>query len=233
MIANSVATSATSEPSPGAQVAASIDREKEESALSNFNDFLTLLTAQMRNQDPTKPIDSTQFVDQLASFASVEQQVGSNKKLNALIEQGKTDEINELANWVGRNIEAGQAFFDLGDGGLSVDVPVVENATSIDAIISNAEGVEIMRVPVENGAATFVWDGKLESGADAPAKHYAVAFNYALDDQSPRQIEARATGNVIEARLDEAGPMLFLDSGVIARISDIERVGTRVEKEDE
>ncbi|MDT2021148.1 flagellar hook assembly protein FlgD [Methylocella sp. CPCC 101449] len=51
----------------------------------DYNAFLRLLVAQMKNQDPTKPTDSTEFLSQLASFSNVEQAVQMNNKLNALL----------------------------------------------------------------------------------------------------------------------------------------------------
>lgn len=51
----------------------------------NYDAFLKLLTAQMKYQDPTKPMDSTQFVAQLASFSNVEQSIKMNSKLDAMI----------------------------------------------------------------------------------------------------------------------------------------------------
>ncbi len=51
----------------------------------DYDSFLKLLTAQMKFQDPTKPMDSTQFVAQLASFSNVEQSIKMNSKLDALI----------------------------------------------------------------------------------------------------------------------------------------------------
>ena len=51
----------------------------------DYNAFLRLLIAQIRNQDPTKPMDSTQYLAQLASFSSVEQAVQTNAKLDALM----------------------------------------------------------------------------------------------------------------------------------------------------
>lgn len=50
-----------------------------------YDAFLKLLVAQMQNQDPTKPMDSTEFVAQLASFSNVEQSVKTNAKLDAMI----------------------------------------------------------------------------------------------------------------------------------------------------
>ncbi len=51
----------------------------------DYNAFLKLLIAQLKNQDPTKPMDSTQFVAQLATFSQVEQAISSNSKLDSLL----------------------------------------------------------------------------------------------------------------------------------------------------
>jgi len=51
----------------------------------NYNDFLQLLIAQLKNQDPTQPMDSTQFMSQLATFSEVEQSVATNSKLDSLL----------------------------------------------------------------------------------------------------------------------------------------------------
>jgi flagellar basal-body rod modification protein FlgD len=51
----------------------------------DYNAFLRLLIAQMKNQDPTKPIDATQYISQIATFSNVEQAVQTNAKLDALM----------------------------------------------------------------------------------------------------------------------------------------------------
>lgn len=54
-------------------------------ATINYDSFLRLLVAQMKNQDPTEPKDNAQYLGQLASFSAVEQSVNTNKKLDALM----------------------------------------------------------------------------------------------------------------------------------------------------
>lgn len=60
------------------------DKASQTKAEEEFQTFLQLLTAQMRHQDPLEPLDSTQFVAQLAAFSSVEQQITTNEKLDNL-----------------------------------------------------------------------------------------------------------------------------------------------------
>ena len=55
------------------------------SVTPDYNAFLKLLIAQMKNQDPTKPIDATQYISQIASFSNVEQAMQTNAKLDALM----------------------------------------------------------------------------------------------------------------------------------------------------
>lgn len=55
----------------------------------DYDTFLKLLVAQMKNQDPTKPMDSTEYIAQLATFSNVEQLITSNKKLDSLIEDSR------------------------------------------------------------------------------------------------------------------------------------------------
>ncbi|OYX75654.1 MAG: flagellar basal body rod modification protein [Rhizobiales bacterium 32-66-11] len=51
----------------------------------DYNSFLQLLVAQLKNQDPTSPMDSTAYMSQLASFSQVEQSIASNSKLDSLL----------------------------------------------------------------------------------------------------------------------------------------------------
>lgn len=67
----------------------------------DYQSFLRLLIAEMRNQDPTNPMDSTQYVAQLASFSQVEQSVQINDKLNQLLQSQSLSQADAL---IGRTI---------------------------------------------------------------------------------------------------------------------------------
>jgi len=66
-----------------------------------YNDFLQLLLAQMQNQDPLNPTDSTQYVSQLASFSNVEQGINMNSKLDQLLVDSN---ISQASTMVGLTI---------------------------------------------------------------------------------------------------------------------------------
>lgn len=221
-------TSAASSQSTASRVDSTVN-EARETALSDFNDFLTLLTAQLKNQDPLQPLDSTQFVEQLASFAAVEQQVGSNEKLTRLIDQGASSEMSELGGWIGRNVQADKAMFALTDKGISLPVPPDIDATSVEAVIVDDKGDTVARVPVTKPDEPFQWSGQLDNGRQAASGNYGISFAYTFKDRDDSLLAAEGVGEVIEASIDDEGPLLLLDSGAVVRPSDIEVLRVRAE----
>ena len=67
----------------------------------DYQSFLKLLIAEMKNQDPTKPMDSTQYVAQLATFSQVEQSAQTNTKLDQIMQSSALSQADAL---IGRSI---------------------------------------------------------------------------------------------------------------------------------
>ena len=67
----------------------------------DYNSFLKLLVAELKNQDPTKPMESTDFVAQLATFSQVEQTVQSNAKLDQIMQ---ATALSQAGSLIGREI---------------------------------------------------------------------------------------------------------------------------------
>jgi flagellar basal-body rod modification protein FlgD len=96
----------------------------------DYDSFLKLLVAQMKNQDPTNPMDSTQYVAQLASFSQVEQSVNMNAKLDNLLQSSALAQANSL---IGRTVTNA-------DDTLSGKVVSVKLGTnSITAVLANGK----------------------------------------------------------------------------------------------
>lgn len=87
-------TSATSAPPTAATDAASKTQV-------DYQSFLKLLVAQMKNQDPTDPMDSTQYMAQLAAFSQVEQSVQMNSKLDQMLQSSVLGQADAL---IGRTV---------------------------------------------------------------------------------------------------------------------------------
>ena len=67
----------------------------------DYQSFLKLLVAQMKNQDPTNPMDSTQYMAQLAAFSQVEQSVQMNQKLDQMLQSST---LEQAASIIGRTV---------------------------------------------------------------------------------------------------------------------------------
>jgi flagellar basal-body rod modification protein FlgD len=85
----------------------------------DYQSFLRLLVAQMKNQDPTNPMDSTQYVAQLASFSQVEQSVQINSRLDQLLQASSLGQADAL---IGRTVTSA-------DGKISGEVKEVRLTT--------------------------------------------------------------------------------------------------------
>ncbi|MBZ9699717.1 MULTISPECIES: flagellar hook assembly protein FlgD [unclassified Mesorhizobium] len=98
----------------------------------DYQSFLKLLIAEMKNQDPTKPMDSTQYVAQLATFSQVEQSVQTNTKLDQIMQSSALSQADAL---IGRSITSA-------DGNTTGTVASVRLASSgLIAVLGN--GTEI------------------------------------------------------------------------------------------
>lgn len=86
----------------------------------DYDAFLTLLVTQLKNQDPTEPTDSGEFLAQLASFSSVEQQLQANEKLTELVQANL---VNQAANITGHTISSA----DGSQKGVVVSVTLTNN----------------------------------------------------------------------------------------------------------
>lgn len=106
----------------------------------DYEAFLTLLVAQLKNQDPTNPTDSGEYLAQLASFSSVEQQIQSNTKLDSIIQSNL---LGEAGSVIGRTVTS----VDGSQTGVVTSVKLVSNTliANLDDGTSMpiTEGIEI------------------------------------------------------------------------------------------
>jgi flagellar basal-body rod modification protein FlgD len=123
-----VSTVTSAAPTPSTSVS---DGKK---ASLNYDSFLRLLVAEMKNQDPTAPKDTSQYLAQLASFSAVEQGVNTNKKLDALMTSMQLSQAHSL---IGHTLTGP-------DGSLLGVIKSIEiGQTGSSAILENGQRVEL------------------------------------------------------------------------------------------
>src|SRR5947209_16010708 len=98
------------------------------SIAGNFQTFLTLLTTQLKNQNPLDPLDTNQFTSQLVQFAQVEQQLKSNDQLSTLVSLQQTAQNTAALDYVGKSVAVDGTTAPLSNGkatwSLSTSKPV-------------------------------------------------------------------------------------------------------------
>lgn len=145
----------------------------------NMDMFLTMLTTQLKNQDPLSPMDSTQFTQQLVQFASVEQQISANSNLEKLISLQKSNQVSEALSYIGKTVKAESSQIALQDKEADFTYLLPEDAASVTITIKDASGVTVKQVALGQTSAgehDGVWDGKDGSGNQLPDGAYQLSI---------------------------------------------------------
>ena len=181
---------------------------------ADFETFLRLLTTQMRSQDPLQPIESTEFVAQLAQFSAVEQQVKTNEQLGSILDQLSGGDPARLADWLGREVRAAAPTrFD----GAPIEAAPVEpelEPASAALVVRDASGDAVAEIAFEPGADSVVWDGRRADGTPAPPGIYAFEARFADASGATEVTPAETYARVTEARRGEDGVRLVREGGV-------------------
>lgn len=190
----------------------------------NLDSFLSLLTTQLRNQDPLNPLDTEKFTSQLVEFASVEQSIQTNKHLETLIGlQTAADREGALA-LLDRTIAVSSDKAASSGAGANWTYTLPNGAAAVALVIVDAKGRPVAQFAGDpaSGAHTLRWDGKQADGAIAPDGVYQllVQAKDASGVAAPFMIEAEA--RVTGVRFDASGPYLETEAGAVA-LGDVKR----------
>jgi len=156
-------------------------------------EFLRLLTTQLRYQDPLNPLEDKEFIAQLAQFSSLEQMFNLNDSFqnNLLLSQSVNNTL--AASLIGREAKVQSDSGHLEEGGLLKFEYELGDSANVRIEILNGEGETVFDTAkgIETkGEHTFTWDGKLSDGSDAPEGDYTLKVT-ALD----------ADGNTVDTNL--------------------------------
>ena len=115
--------------------------ENAEKTLSeSFDTFLTLLTTQLRYQDPLEPMDSAEFTHQLVQFSQVEQSISTNTNLEKLLGYQGANQAVAAISYIGTSVEALSNALPLVDGSATMNYVLAEKAESARILIYDAAG---------------------------------------------------------------------------------------------
>ncbi len=190
---------------------------------SDFQTFLTMLTAQMENQDPLNPMDSTEFASQLATFSGVEQQVRTNDLLAALSTTLTQGSMSQMADWIGMDARAEMPMAFEGRP-LTMLAPGNTMADRMELVVTDANGTELQRSHIPVSDTPFEWAGVTTDGSPLPEAVYGFQIEYFREDEVIDLQQAQGYARIEEAQILDGEVWLSLPGGVQIRSSLVEAV---------
>ena len=217
-ISSAIGTSSTSSTGTAA--------DKQEIA-GNFQQFLTLLTTQLKNQNPLDPLDTNQFTQQLVQYAGVEQQLKSNDRLDSILSNAKSSSAASATGFIGQNVTADGRTAQLKDGSATWSLTPSRAAKQATITISDAKGnvVATQTKALSAGAQTFAWDGRSSSGFTSANGTYSIKVD-AVDATGSRvSVDTKLTGKVDSIDLSGTEPVLLVGNSRLP-VSSVRSIGT-------
>jgi flagellar basal-body rod modification protein FlgD len=187
----------------------------ESRLVGDYDSFLLLLTTQLKNQDPLAPLDATQFVSQLSQFASVEQMIVSNQKLDQIVSSLGANSIMADIGLIGRTVEVPGSMAELHDGSLSLRYSLAKDAEQAGVVIRDAEGNIVRTLPVSTSAGEhgLTWDGTDDDGDQLDDGIYTFTFGAADAEGKPVATQSYVTAAVMRVETTASGSSLVLSNG--------------------
>jgi len=152
------------------------------------SDFLTLFTAQLKNQDPLDPVKNEAFVAQLAQFSQLEASTNMQNSMSQLAESLSGERLLSSAALIGKRVAVSDAPAQLNDGqdvGASINLP--GDASGIQLNVYDSKGnlvQELIAGATPAGNVDFSWDGTDLAGNRAPAGKYQFKAQAVIDGKT-------------------------------------------------
>lgn len=182
----------------------------------NLDQFLKLLTTQLKNQDPTSPTDTNALTQQIASLSQVEQQINTNKKLEELVTAYSATQYNSVVSYIGKHVEAVGDVANLEGGKATFVYYLPKEAQSNNITVTDANGTTVYTgsASLDAGRNEFVWNGKNNLGIDQPSGTYKIAFD--AKDPSGADIKPVSYISGTVTSIDSVGGQVYASIGEIS-----------------
>ena len=179
---------------------------------SNFSTFLTLLTTQLKNQDPTSPMDSNQFTQQLVMYSQVEQQINTNDNLKTLIGQGTTNAAAMAGTYLGKKVSItnGNASLMSGTANWTYNLDTASATTQL--AITDAKGNTVFTTTGETTAGdhSFTWNGKDLNGNQLADGTYKLTVTAADSASNKVTSSVASAGTISQIDMTSGTPQLVV-----------------------
>lgn len=166
-------------------------------------DFLRLLTTQLQNQDPSKPMDPTSFVTDLTQMSQLEATTKMNESILAMTQGFQNLQTMQAAAIIGKSVQVSGEDFSHNQGvasqfRLSTDQPL----TDITVVVTDGSGVvkELEIGDMTSGEKVVEWNGLDEAGVEKPSAVYSLTA-YGSDENG----DLKSIDTVVSSRVNTVG----------------------------
>ncbi|MBT8439695.1 MAG: flagellar hook assembly protein FlgD [Gammaproteobacteria bacterium] len=192
-------------------------------------DFIELLVAQIKNQDPTKPLDPSQFMNQLAQFSTVNGIQELKNSFDSLASRLSSEQSLQAASLVGRDVLVPGGIGKLTTGGsISGVVELPQQSSELYISIKNENGVEVRTMSMgghDQGPVKFNWNGSGDDGSAVARGKYKVIAEALVDGELQAiEVEVETRVDSVTLNQDGSGTMLNLASGESMPLSFVEQI---------
>jgi flagellar basal-body rod modification protein FlgD len=191
----------------------------------NFQTFLTLLTTQLKNQNPLDPLDTNQFTQQLVQFASVEQQLKTNDQLTSLVSLQQATQSTQALAFVGKTAVVDGTTASLSNSQATWDLSVPSSCDmTVNITSSTGQTVFTGKYSASTGNnQPFQWNGKGSDGSQWPDGQYKLTATATDSSGNPVAITTQVQGVVSSVDLTQQPPLLSID-GQTFTVNQIQRI---------
>ena len=181
------------------------------------NEFMELMIAQLKNQNPLEPQDNGQFISQLAQFSSLEEMQSLSGSVDDVVSQFRSTQALQASAMVGRSVLAPSNMGVLGASGeISGNVEVPATTSGLRVSIENSAGERVRQMDLGTqpaGVAGFDWDGKDGNGNSLPPGPYRIVAEASYPD-GQQQLGTMVSANVDSVSLGQGGSVTLNLAGM-------------------
>ncbi|MCD7060729.1 flagellar hook assembly protein FlgD [Pelagibacterium xiamenense] len=197
-----------------------------QSIAEDFDTFLSILTTQLKHQNPLDPMDTNQFTQQLVQFTGVEQQLKTNEYLEAMMLSSQNQINSQAVGYIGQTVVASGATTDLVDGQATWIYKIAEASDDVTVTIKDQSGnvVYSQEMGMKAGTDQIVWDGTTNSGEVLTSGKYTITIDARDADGKAIDVTTKMKGVVESVDVSGTEPYLIVN-GLRLPLSSVTEIG--------
>lgn len=192
------------------------------------NEFMELMLAQLKNQNPLEPQDNGEFISQLAQFSSLEEMQALSGRVDDVVGQFRSTQALQASAMVGKTVLAPSEVGILGaEGEVSGNIQVPASTGGVRLSIQSPDGELVRQIDLGSSSAgvkSFSWDGKDGNGNKLPDGPYKIVAEGSYP-QGSVQLPTMVSANVDSVSLGKGGSVTLNLAGMGSiALSDVKQI---------